>query len=80
MLSNFGTVQFWRAASSATWGWQNSQSGATIPKSFGFEAATPYETANNVTQNLTYLNHAQTIFLWFKCKTVGEFRDHLAWI
>jgi hypothetical protein len=42
-------VQCWVAASSAAprlslpkaWGWQNSQSGATIPKSFGFEAATP---------------------------------------
>jgi len=56
-------VQFWVAASSAAWGWQNSQSGATIPKSFGFEAATPYETANNVTRNLTYLNHA--LFLSF---------------
>ncbi len=54
-----GTVQFWVAASSAAWGWQNSESGATIPKSFGFEAATPYETTNNVTENLTYLNHAR---------------------
>jgi len=54
-------VQFWVAASSAAWGWQNSQSGATIPKSFGFEAATPYETANNVTRNLTYLNHAEKL-------------------
>jgi len=52
-----GLVQFWVAASSAAprlslpkaWGWQNSQSGATIPKSFGFEAATPYETTNNIT-------------------------------
>jgi len=51
-------VQFWVAASSAAWGWQNSQSGPTIPKSFGFEAATPYETTNNVTRNFTYLNHA----------------------
>jgi len=63
---NFGIVQSWVAASSAAprlslpkaWGWQNSQSGATIPKSFGFEDATPYETTNNVTRNLTYLNHA----------------------
>jgi len=54
-----GTVQFWGPASSAAWGCQNSESGATIPKSFGFEAATPYETRNNVTQNLTYLNHAK---------------------
>jgi len=53
-----GMVQFWVAASSAAWGWQNSQSGATIPKSFGFEAATRCETTNNVTRNLTYLNHA----------------------
>src|SRR4030042_2352143 len=53
-----GMVQFWVAASSAAWGWQNSQSGATIAKSFGFEAATPYETTNNVTRNLIYLNHA----------------------
>jgi hypothetical protein len=45
-------VQFRVAASSAAprlslpkaWGWQNSQSGAAIPKSFGFEAATHYET------------------------------------
>ena len=51
-------VQFWVAASSAAWGWPNSQSDATIPKSFGFEAATPCETTNNVTRNLTYLNHA----------------------
>jgi len=51
-------VQFWVAASSAAWGWQNSQSGATIPKSFGFENATPCETTTNVTRNLTYLNHA----------------------
>jgi len=54
----FGMVQFWVAASSAAWGWQNSQSGATIPKSFGFENATPCETTTNVTRNLTYLNHA----------------------
>jgi len=53
-----GVVQFRVAASSAAWGWQSSKSGATIPKSFGFEDATPYETTNNVTRNLTYLNHA----------------------
>ena len=53
-----GVVQSRVAASSAAWGWQNSESGATIPKSFGFEAATPYEATNNVTRNLTYLNHA----------------------
>jgi iduronate 2-sulfatase len=29
------------AASSAAWGWQTSKSATTIPKSFGFEAATP---------------------------------------
>ena len=45
---NLGMVQFWVAASSAAWGWQNLQSGATIPKSFGFEAATPCETTNKV--------------------------------
>jgi hypothetical protein len=28
------------AASSAAWGWQSSKSDVTIPKSFGFEAAT----------------------------------------
>ena len=33
-------VQSWVAASSAAWGWQNSKSNSTIPKSFGFEAAT----------------------------------------
>jgi len=63
----FRMVQFWVAASSAAprlslpkaWGWQNSQSGATIPKSFGFVAAAPYETTNSVTRNLTYLNHAK---------------------
>jgi len=46
----WGTVQFRVAASSAAprlslpkaWGWQSSKSGATIPKSFGFEAATPF--------------------------------------
>jgi len=43
------------------WAWQSSKSGATIPKSFGFEAATPYGATNNVTRNLTYLNHAQKI-------------------
>jgi hypothetical protein len=67
MIRNKGMVQFWVAASSAAprlslpkaWGWQNSASGATIPKSFGFEAATPYETTNNVTRNLTYLNHPE---------------------
>jgi len=58
--TNSGMVQFWVAASSAAWGWQNSESGATIPKSFGFEAATPCETTTNVTRNLAYLNHAQT--------------------
>jgi len=56
--SFLGMVQFWVAASSAAWGWQNSQSGATIPKSFGFEDATLYATTSNVTRNLTYLNHA----------------------
>jgi hypothetical protein len=61
-------VQFWVAASSAAWGGQNSQSGATIPKSFGFEAATPYETTNNVTRNLTYLNHDL-----FCCHFAGEY-------
>ena len=30
------------AASSAAWGWQSSESTVTIPKSFGFEAATHY--------------------------------------
>jgi len=44
-------VQFRVAASSAAWGWQSSESGATIPKSFGFEAATPYGATNNVTRN-----------------------------
>jgi hypothetical protein len=60
-------VQFRVAASSAAprlslpkaWGWQSSKSGATIPKSFGFEAATPYETKNNAIRNQTYLNHAR---------------------
>jgi cytoskeletal protein CcmA (bactofilin family) len=33
-------VHFGVAASSAAWGWRNSRSGAAIPKSFGFEAAT----------------------------------------
>jgi len=28
------------------------ESGATIPKSLGFEAATPYETTNDVTRSL----------------------------
>jgi hypothetical protein len=50
-------VQFWVAASSAAWGWQTTESGATIPKSFGFEAATPRGATNNVTRNLTYMNH-----------------------
>jgi len=61
-----GVVQFPVAASSAAphlslpkaWEWQSSKSGATIPKSFGFEVATLYEATNNVTRNLTYLNHA----------------------
>jgi len=39
-------VQSWVAASSAAWGWQSSKSGATIPKSFGFEAATRYGATN----------------------------------
>jgi len=34
------------AASSAAWGWQSSKSGVTIPKSFGFEAATHYGATN----------------------------------
>ena len=51
----FGMVQSWVAASSAglrlssaecPWGWQSSKSGATIPKSFGFEAATRYGATN----------------------------------
>jgi len=62
-------VQFRVAASSAAprlslpkaWGWPSSKSGATIPKSFGFEAATPYEATDNVTRNLTYLNHASIL-------------------
>jgi hypothetical protein len=58
-LKKIGMVQFCVASSSAAWGWQSSKSGATIPKSFGFEAATPYRATNNVTQNLTYLNHAR---------------------
>jgi len=41
-----GMVQFWVAASSAAWGWQTSRSGATIPRSFGFEAATRNGTKN----------------------------------
>jgi len=63
-------VQFRVAASSAAprlslskaWGWQSSKSGATIPKSFGFEAATPYVATNNVARNLTYLNHADFFY------------------
>jgi len=39
-------VQSWVAASSAAWGWQSSKSGVTIPKSFGFEAATHYRATN----------------------------------
>jgi len=39
-------VQSWVAASSAAWGWQSSKSGVTIPKSFGFEAATHYGATN----------------------------------
>ena len=39
-------VQSWVAASSAAWGWQCSKIGATIPKSFGFEAATRYGATN----------------------------------
>ena len=39
-ILKLGMIQSWVAASSAAWGWQNSQSGATIPKSFGFEDAT----------------------------------------
>ncbi len=42
----FGLVQSWVAASSAAWGWQSSKSGATIPKSFGFEAATRNRATN----------------------------------
>ena len=60
-------VQFWVVASIAAprlslpkaWGWQSSKSGTTIPKSFGFEAATPYGATNNVTRNLTHLNRAE---------------------
>jgi hypothetical protein len=36
-------VQSRVAASSAAWGWQGSERRGTIPKSFGFEAATRYE-------------------------------------
>jgi len=45
-FSFLGMVQSWVAASSAAWGWQSSKSGATIPKSFGFEAATRYGATN----------------------------------
>ena len=41
-----GMVQSRVAASSAAWGWQSSESSATIPKSFGFEAATRYGASN----------------------------------
>jgi hypothetical protein len=52
-------VQFRVAASSAAprlslpkaWGWQSSKNGVTIPKSFGFEAATPDGATNNVTRS-----------------------------
>jgi len=37
-----GIFQSWVAA----WEWQSSKSGATIPKSFGFEAATRYGATN----------------------------------
>ena len=43
---NMGMVQSRVAASSAAWGWQSSESSATIPKSFGFEAATRYGASN----------------------------------
>jgi hypothetical protein len=36
----FGLIQSRVAASSEAWGWQSSKSNPTIPKSFGFEAAT----------------------------------------
>ncbi len=41
-----GLVQSRVAASSAAWGWRSSKSSATIPKSFGFEAATRYGASN----------------------------------
>ncbi|MFQ6034350.1 MAG: hypothetical protein ACE5NM_00690 [Sedimentisphaerales bacterium] len=37
----------WVAASSAAWGWH---SGVTIPKSFGFEAATHRESTSDTRQ------------------------------
>jgi len=43
---NLGLVHNRVAASSAAWGWQSSESSATIPKSFGFEAATRYGASN----------------------------------
>ena len=42
VYGNSGMVQFRVAASSAAWGWQTPKNGPAIPKSFGFEAATPY--------------------------------------
>jgi len=64
---NIGMVQLRVAASSAAprlslpkaWGWQSSKSGATIPP-LG-EDATPYGATDNVTRNLTYLNHARIL-------------------
>jgi hypothetical protein len=60
-------VQSRVAASIAAWGWQSSNSSATIPipiNDIGMGMPLAMESQNNVSGNLNYLNHA-FIFLLF---------------
>ena len=62
-------VQSRVAASSAAWGWQSSESSATIPKSFGFEAATRYGASNQCYPEYDLFEPCR-IFL-YETKTLG---------
>ena len=50
------------------WGWQSSKSGATIPKSFGFEAATRYRATNQCYPESGLFEPCQFLgFFWVLC-------------
>ena len=73
------------AASSAAWGWQSSESSATIPKSFGFEAATRYGASNQCYAEydlfepclISCIRDAESILIFGPGEAKGELKKHL---
>ena len=74
-IAALGMVQSWVAASSAAWGWQSSKSGVTIPKSFGFEAATRYGATNQCCPESELFEPCPK----YRCSRVVVLRKPSAW-